>query len=316
LTRSRDDDPLWREAGGRRSLDVLGIGQNALDRVAVVERHPQPGEKWALRDCQDRPGGQVATAVLTCARLGMHCAYVGRIGDDAAGRTALAPLREAGVDVSGVQEVAGAPSQTAIILVDRASGERTILWHRPAALQLEASMLDADRIRAARVLLLDAGDPEAAAWAAGVARTAGIPVILDADRYGPELEPLLDLVDFPLVSQRFAELLSESGCVRETLQELLRRGARLAAVTRGEAGVTALYGDRLIEQPAFAVEASDTTGAGDVFHGAFAWALLEGWEAAEVLRAACAAAALSCRFPGAQGGLPDRTEVESMLRRD
>ena len=84
-------------------------------------------------------------------------------------------------------------------------------------------------------------------------------------------------------------------------------------MTRGEAGVTALCGDRWIEQPAFAIEATDTTGAGDVFHGAFAWALLEGWGAAEVLRAASVAAALNCRFPGAQGGLPDRAALESAL---
>jgi sugar/nucleoside kinase (ribokinase family) len=314
LTGLHDTGPLWRERGGRRALDVLGIGQNALDRVCAVDGALRVGEKRALGECRDLPGGQVATAVLTCARLGLRCAYAGRVGDDAAGTAVLTPLREAGVDLAGVQVVAGAPTQTAVILVDPPSGERTILWHRPPELRFAAGDLEPARIESARALLLDAGDPEGAGWAAGIARTAGIPVILDADDYRPELEPLLSKVDFPLVSQGFAESFSESGCARETLQMLLGRGARLAAVTLGDRGAVAASGEEVAEFPAFAVAASDTTGAGDVFHGAFAWALLEGWGAAEVLKAANAAAAMNCRSLGAQGGIPDRDGLESLLR--
>jgi sulfofructose kinase len=138
-------------------------------------------------------------------------------------------------------------------------------------------------------------------------------VVLDADRYLPELEPLLSQVDFPLVSRGFAESMQGPSEVRKTLRELHRRGARLAAVTLGDAGVAAWFQDREIDVPAVSLGASDTTGAGDVFHGAFAWALLEGWEARKVLRAACAAAALSCLAAGAQGGLPERSDVERLL---
>jgi sugar/nucleoside kinase (ribokinase family) len=316
LSRLRDGEgePLWREPGGRRDIDVLGIGQNALDRISEVEGMPAPGEKRALAVSRDLPGGQVATAVLTCARLGLRCAYAGKVGDDSAAEAALAPLRHAGIDLSGVKTVAGASTQTAVILVDPPSGERTILWHRPPELHIAPGHLEAARIASARALLLDAGDPEAAAWAAEIARNAGIPVILDADDYRPELEPLFSNVDFPLVSEQFAESLSGRGCVRETLRALVDRGARLAAVTLGDRGCVAASGEDVIEIPGLAVAATDTTGAGDVFHGAFAWALLEGWEAREVLAAANAAAAMSCRFPGAQGGIPGREELESFLR--
>jgi sulfofructose kinase len=314
LTGFRDSAPLWRERGGRRDFDVFGVGQNALDRVCAVDGLLQLGEKRALPECRELPGGQVATAVLTCARLGLRCAYAGKVGDDAARELVLAPLREAGVDLSGVRTVAGAPTQTAVILVDRPSGERTLLWHRAPALQIAPGDVDRASIESARALLLDAGDPEAAAWAAGIARNAGIPVILDADLYRPELAQLLTRVDFPLVSQAFAESFSGSGSIRETLRMLLGRGARLAAVTLGRRGSIAASGEGVIEVPAYAIDAKDTIGAGDAFHGAFAWGLLEGWDAPRVLRAANAAAAMNCRFPGAQGGIPDRAELEAFLR--
>jgi sugar/nucleoside kinase (ribokinase family) len=314
LSGLRDSRPLWRERGGRRDFDVLGIGQNALDRLCEVEGALAPGDKRVLAASRDLPGGQVATAVLACARLGLRCAYAGSVGDDDAVEPVLAPLRAAGIDLSDVKTVAGASTQTAVILVDPQSGERTILWHRSPELRIAPGHIDPARIASARALLLDAGDPEAAAWAAGIARNAGIPVILDADDYRPELDPLLSSVDFPLVSEQFAESLSGRGCVRETLRALVDRGARLAAVTLGDRGTIAASGEDVIEIPGIAVGARDTTGAGDVFHGAFAWALLEGWRAREVLAAANAAAAMNCRFPGAQGGIPDREELESFLR--
>jgi sulfofructose kinase len=138
-------------------------------------------------------------------------------------------------------------------------------------------------------------------------------VVLDADLYAPELDPLLDAVDFPLVSSSFAESYGETGGVAATLRMLLARGARLAAVTRGPRGVVAAAGDDVIEIPAFEVAARDTTGAGDAFHGGFAWALLDGRDAAGCLRAASAVAALDCRAPGAQGALPEPGEVSALL---
>jgi len=313
LTPADPRAPLWPKPPARRAVDVLGIGQNALDRVGLVERHPRKGEKQRLLGSRDWPGGQVATAVLACARLGRRCAYVGRVGDDAAGRAALAPLRAAGVDVSGVRVVPGSVSQTAMILVDRNDGDRTILWHRPPELRLSAADVPRAAVEGAAALLLDAGDPEAAAWAARIARAAGVPVILDADHYAPELDQLLELVDFPIVSRTFAESFSENGSIPEALRGLLGTGARLAAVTLGDRGFAALAGDQWIEEPAVAVPVRDTTGAGDAFHGGFAWGLLEGLCARDSLRAANLVAALNCRSPGAQGGLPERREVEELL---
>ena len=171
------------------------------------------------------------------------------------------------------------------------------------------------RIESARALLIDAEDPAASLWAAEVANAAGVPVILDVDQPGAQVEALLARADFPIVPRAFAESSGGGHAVREALRRLAERARCLAVVTLGEAGAIARASDdgREIESPAFRVAARDTTGAGDAFHAAFAWALLEGGCAEAVLRAANAAAALNCRSAGAQGSLPDRAELEEFL---
>lgn len=304
--------PLWREADRPRALDVFAIGQNSLDRICVVGTAPATGGKQAVEAMLDLPGGQVATAALACARLGLRTAYAGAVGADPHGETVLEPLRKAGVDVSAVKRVPGARTQLAVIHVDAQAGERTVLWHRDPLLRLHPADLSRASIESARALHLDAGDPEAASWAADVAREAGVAVFLDADTPAPGVLELLARVDFPIVSREFAESSSQAGSARAALAELPGDGPLV--VTLGGRGAIARWGDRIIESPGFGIEPRDTTGAGDAFHGAFIWALLEGWDADTVLRAANAAAALNCRALGAQAGLPTRNELESFLK--
>jgi len=231
------------------------------------------------------------------------------VGDDGAGDRALAPLAEEGVERVAVKRVVGVSSQLAFVLVDRASGERTVLWHRDPRLGLEVGDVPAEAIREARLLHLDAGDPEAAAWAAGVAREAGVPVLLDVDAFDPALEPLLARVDYPLVSQEFARAVGGPGAA---LELLAGQGARFPVVTLGAQGC--LGGPPPGRpSPGLRTDVRDTTGAGDVFHAAFGWALLEGLGAEPAMRAANAAAAWSCRALGAQGALPTRAELARFL---
>jgi sugar/nucleoside kinase (ribokinase family) len=260
----------------------------------------------------------VATAVLACARLGLRTAYAGAVGDDDAAASVLAPLRRAGVDVSGVRTVRGARTRRALIYVERKSGERHVHPRRDPRLVLAPDEVDAAAVQAARALHLDAEHPEAALRAARLARAAGAAVLLDLDRPGPGVEELLRNADFPIVSRGFAEWISGSGSVAAGLGELLARGARLAVATLGAEGALARApGDPApIRSEGFRVEARDTTGAGDVFHAAFAFGLLQGWGRLRVLRVANAAAALSCRALGAQGGLPSRAELEGFLAAD
>jgi sulfofructose kinase len=300
------------QAGGR-ALDVVGLGECSIDQACRVEALPLLGGKAAMLAYAERPGGTVATALLACSRLGLRARFLGSVGDDRSADTALAPLREAGIDVSQVRIVPGCPTRRAVILVEEKSGERTVLGHRDPRLQLRPGDLPPGAIEAARALLLDAEDLEAGLRAAHEARSVGIPIVLDADTPVPEVEKLLTQVDFPLVSHTFAERFSQSGSPRETLERLVSLGARLAVVTLGERGALAREGEREFTSAAFAVEPTDTTGAGDAFHAGFIWALLEGLDAEGALRAANATAALSCLGPGAQGALPSREQLERFL---
>lgn len=308
-----DSRPLWSAPSSERSVDVVGIGQSSLDHVCLVDGLPRFAGKAPILDYTRLPGGQIATALLACTRLGLRSAFLGSVGDDDAGERALAPLRRAGVDVSGVRVVAGAPSQLAVILLDRTSGERTVLWHRDPRLSLRLQDLSRSAIERARALHLDGGDPDAGVWAAKIAHEAGLPVILDADTPSAGTAELLAHVDFPIVSHGFAESFFGTSNPREALVGLAGYGARLAVVTLGELGALARHGNQEIESAAYRVPVTDTTGAGDVFHAAFIWALLDGRGAAECLRAANAAAGMNCRAVGAQGGLPTRPELEAFL---
>jgi len=306
------DEPVWHEAGSAEARwDVVGLGQCSLDHVLDVDGLPPFGGKERARGYARLPGGQIATALLACSRLGLRTAFVSSVGDDVAAPEVLDPLRAAGVDVSGVVVIPGATSQLAVIFVDRKTGERTVLWHRDPRLSLDPARLDSERFATARAVLLDGGDPELSTAAAGAARAAGRPVVLDADTPTPGIDALLRAADFPVVSREFA--IGRFGGPEAAVRALAEQGARLPVVTLGVGGALAMWKGQTVASPAFAVDARDTTGAGDVFHAAFTAGLLDGRDAGGLLRFANAAAALACRGFGAQGELPKRSEIESFL---
>ncbi|MAE97325.1 MAG: ribokinase [Deltaproteobacteria bacterium] len=304
---------LPRDPRTGQGIDVLGIGQGSLDQVARLPAFPAFAGKAAMRSWHEHPGGQIATAVLACARLGLRTAFVGSVGEDDAGRRTLAPLRAAGVDVSGVVVRAGVRSQGAMILVDETSGERTVLWYRAPELTLRPADLAESALEGAGVVLLDAGDPELAIWVAERARVHRRPVVLDADTPSPEATALLGRVDFPIVPEAFACATHGTTDPAEALRAMAKGGASFPVITRGVQGALAWHEGRMLEAPAFAVPVRDTTGAGDVFHGAFAWGLLRGLDGETLLRVANAAAGMNCRVAGAQGGLPTLPELRDFL---
>ena len=304
---------LWTDWRSGSELDVVGLGECSLDSVCLVGELPDAGEKHSLVDYQLRPGGQVASAMLGCALLDLRTGYIGAVGHDAVAQSVLEPLDRAGVDLSGVRSIVGARTRTAVVLVRQSDGERSVLEHRDPGLRLDPAQLKAREIERARVLHVDMSDPDAADWAARTARRAGIPVVLDADTFAPDVEALLGVVDFPVVSREFAEELGGTGSPADGLAKLAGWGARLAVVTCGPEGALARSGGQTLRSPAFAVRVEDTTGAGDAFHAGFIWGLLEGFAAAEVLRVANAVAALACTRLGAQAGLPRREELQALL---
>jgi len=292
---------------------VVGIGENSLDRVQVVETWPEPGGKIERIAATACTGGQMATALLGCARLGLNATYLGAVGDDSTADRVLQPQARAGVDVSGVQRVPQVPTRSAVILVRAGDGERTVLAGGEPTPRLALEKLDRRAIVEAGLLHVDASDPHASQWAARIAREAGIPVVVDADRPGEEIESLIALADFPVVSEAFVGDSGEAGALADGLAKLAARRPRLAVVTRGARGSVALFGQEEIHSPAIRVDVRDTTGAGDAFHAGLIWALFRGCGAQQALRAANTVAGLSCRAAGAQAGLPDEETVLDRL---
>ncbi len=307
------DRRLWPDGRVSAELDVVGLGENSLDHLCVVDRWPVPGEKSDLVQYVSRPGGQVATALLGCARLGLRVGYMGAVGGDPAADSVLEPLIRAGVDLEGVRRIPGAQTRSATILVRRRDGERTVLAYRDPRLRLAPSRLELREIERARALHLDASDPDASLWAARTARAAGIPVVLDADHVWPQAERLLSLIDFPVVSRRFAEEWGGTGRVADGLAKLTGSGAQLAVATCGEEGAMARSSELQLLSPAFPIQVKDTTGAGDAFHAGFIWALLKGTSSRQALRIANAVAGLACMALGAQEGLPRSEDLENFL---
>jgi len=294
-------------------LDVVGLGEISLDHVCVLASLEVTEDKTPILDYAARPGGQVATTVLGCTRLGLQTSYWGCVGDDFGAERVLAPLEEAGVDLTGLRRIEGARTRLAVVLVERDSGDRRVLGFRDPALCWRERPGDVGRLRGARALHIDATDPEAALWAAQLARRAGMPVILDADRVDEGTRSLLPWVDFPVVSRPFAEEWGQTGKVRDGLERLAREGARFAVATLGEQGAEACHDGRHWASPAWRVDAVDTTGAGDAFRAGFLWALLAGHPPEECVRRANAVGALACTGTGAQGGLPAAEDAERLL---
>jgi sugar/nucleoside kinase (ribokinase family) len=292
-------------------LDVLGVGECSLDEVARVDAAPPPGGKARMRERRRMPGGQIATALLGCARLGHSAAFVGCVGDDDAGALALAPLRDAGVDLERVRRAHGVPTRSAWIWVDASTGERTVLWQRDERLALPAAVVSREDIAGARVVLVDATDLALAAHVVTLAREVGRPCVLDADAPAPGIETLLATASHPAIPEALAQALF--GSAERAVRELARRGAELPIVTRGRGGSLAWLDGGVVASPAFAIPAVDTTGAGDAFHAGIAHGLLESLSPSELLRVAHAVAACACGGVGAQEGLPTRAQLARFL---
>lgn len=285
--------------------DVVGLGLNAIDTICIVPEFPRPNTKTHVREVRVEPGGQVATALATCTRLGLRARYIGTVGTDSWGTAQLASLRQENLELH-VREVQGAASQVAVILVEDGIGERTILWRRDPLLQYPVAELDRSMILRARILHLDGCDSAAALQAARWAREIGIPVVIDIDEvYDDSTHELLRLVDYLIASSEFAE---------DPFELAGRYGCPVVGITRGSEGAVFSYRGRLMKSPAFAVPVADTTGAGDVFHGGFIYGVLQEWPLEDVIRFAHAVAAMKCMHIGARRGIPTIAEVREFLR--
>jgi sulfofructose kinase len=295
-------------------VDLVGVGLNATDTVIPLATYPARGSKVEYSTSTVLPGGQVATTVVACQHWGLRTRYIGKLGDDLAATLHREAFSYAGVETHIITVPGGASAQS-LILVD-AQGERTVFIRRDsdARLVLRPSDLDRDSIINARALHVDGYDTEAAILATTWARAANIPVIADLDELYPNVETLIANVDYLIVSRDFPSRLMAEPDLEQALRKMHRRyNCRLAAATLGQEGVLAFDGKQLLHTPAYSVPVIDTTGAGDIFHAGFIYALLADWPLDRQLEFACAAAALNCTAVGARGGIHSLDDIATLM---
>jgi sulfofructose kinase len=295
--------------------DCFGFGLCAIDYLCIVPRYPDLDEKTEAVEFSVQGGGPVATALVTLARLGSKTTFVGRIGHDVNGKFLLNEFAAEGVNITGLIIDQSRPTNQAFIWIDQHSGKKSIVLNNKNYQPVSASEINLNHIRSAKYLLIDGRDTEATFKLIEWAKGKGTKIIIDAGSPRKRMSELLKLVDFLVVSERFCQSYFKLKNYAEAIHALLNFGAEAAVVTCGSRGCYGADKTGVYYQPAFQVEAVDTTGAGDVFHGTFIFGLLNDWNLKTILKFASAAAAIKCTKIGGRLAIPDLQTVSNFLEK-
>ncbi len=291
--------------------DVLTIGNASYDLIFSVPRHPNADEKMDADAFAACGGGPAANAAVTVARLGAGAAFCGYLGTDSYGEKHFQELVRHRVDTGFV--VRGqTPTPLSAIFV-QPNGKRSLVNYRKNKKYLPAGAVNFSLVRP-KVVLFDGHEPLLSQKMLARAQQKGIPTILDAGSVHEGTRNLAGRVDYLICSEKFALNYAKSPEINTAL-DFLSQTARHIVITLGERGLVWKKDGAAGRLPALKVAAVDTTGAGDVFHGAFAYCLVKNMRWEDALAFSSAAAAASCTKTGGRPGIPLLKEVENLWRR-
>jgi sulfofructose kinase len=305
-------------------IQLLGLGMAALDLLMRSRELPTWEHGAALNALAVEGGGPVATALVAAQRLGVRTGFVGTFGTDRLGRIKRQTMEEEGIDLSLSVDCSGPDTQVVLVCVNAETGERifsgvhapdgsTGWWRNP----LKVADLDRDRITAADMLHLDGYHSEAALAAEEWMRAAGKPVMLDGSAthgpISPQMRALVEGCDVLICGHGFGPALSGETDLWKAGAAMAAMGPRIVIQTEGADGCYTVTRDERFHTPAFKVDVIDTTGAGDVFHGAFAAALLRGWDVQRAVVFSSAVSAIKCTRLGGRPGAPRFEEAMRFL---
>ena len=299
----------------KKDFDITGLGYTAVDYLGFVPHLPDENTKLEMKGLTIQGGGPAATATVTAGRLGLSASFIGKTGDDIFGEKMREELKREKIDISGMVIEKGKDSQFAFIMVDEKTAARTIVWTRGSLSLMTPDEIDTSIIGSSRGLLIDSLEPAAALYAAKFAREKGIPVLIDAGTMREGVKEILPYCDHIIASELFSDQISGGKGHSEALRNISSFGPVSSVVTTGEDGCLALVDNDIVEIKGFGVKAVDTTGAGDVFHGAYLFAVLQGWDTIGCCIFSNAAAALKCRALGGRSAIPDLDEILSFIRK-
>jgi ribokinase len=292
---------------------ITGIGYCGMDYLCIVPQVPLDDKVEIIQNLV-QGGGPSVTAIVAAARLGAKTAFCGAVGDDERGAQIVKGLNDEGIDTHNVKVRRGAESPAGFCWIEQKSDKRSIAWTRGSARPLSPREIDRDLIRTSSVLHMDGHQAKAALAAAKTARKHGVTVSIDAGTLVPDIDALLGLSDIVIASEKFAGRYTGEADMAAAVKKLFAGNRRFSAVTMGKAGSIGFDGKRLIKCPAFKVGVVDTTGAGDVYHGAFIFDYARGHAWADCMRFATVVSALKCTKFGGRTGIPDLKTAERFMR--
>lgn len=301
-----------------KTFDLMGFGDPFLDLVTKIERLPEHNKNCPMLDHCFQGGGNVPTAVVAGARLGLKTALIGSVGDDLFGRLSLSDLAYNGVNTDAMRVHAGKKSNFSICITESAVGGKEFIVSHGDFEQIRPEELNPDFLRSARMLHTGL-ITDAAEKACAIVHEAGGKVSVDAPYYKPHVYEHYRCFDIFIGSEMYYEAMCgdeglEPAEYKKNMRLLSAKGPEIVIFTFGSAGCRGVCKAGYFELPAIPVKVADTTGAGDVFHGAFDYAYLQGWDAVRCARFASAVSAIKCTRPGGRAGIPSLSVVTRFLQ--
>lgn len=292
---------------------ITGLGYCSIDHLCIVPRIPHD-EKVETISTLEQGGGPAATAICTAGRLGAKTRFIGTVGADSRGEFILDEMAKDGIDTSSIKIRLGAESPVSYCWIEKKTGSRSIAWTMGTTKVLLPEEVNETVVKDSDLLHLDGHHTQAAIHAAKVARESGTVICLDAGSLLLEIEQLMELTDIIIASEKFLQKFTGEADLKKALTVIYQKNTRFVAVTLGDKGSIGYDGKNFIEQKAYKVNVVDTTGAGDAFHGAFAFKYLNGGDWKKCLEFASAVAALKCTKLGGRTGIPTLSKIENWLK--
>ena len=295
-------------------LDIIGIGTAFKDFLFAVDTMPEGDGRARAEYVSSQFGGKVATAMAAAARQGMKCAFLGRTGSDEKGRLIIEDFERHGVDTSHLIREEGKNTPYCICIAEISTQTRRLILKVDDVPVLTEEAVDFDFLKQARCLHFEGATP-VVVRAASFAKENSILTAIDADSYRPEIEEHEDLFDFFIGSEFYGQGRIPGAAPIEVCREIAKKGCRVAMITLGKNGLVGIADGEEFSLPAFSgFRIVDTTGAGDVFHGAFISAYLMGYPPKEAARYASAVSYIKCTRLGGRAGIPTREMTERFLK--
>ena len=295
-------------------ISIVGVGHCCQDFLCVVENYPPEDGSTHITQINTQGGGAVATAMVAASRLGIKTAYIGNLGEDSIGDTILDEFKREGVDVVGVTRLPNVQSLSSYVMINPANGTRTKFPFRGNIPPIVWDGQKKEMLRQAKVLHLDGTNYENAVNAAKLAKEYGVTVSLDGcsrQQDNDKNKFLASMVDILIMNAVYPTAVSGKATIEESLLEISTWGPKIVMSTAGRDGVYAVIDNSVYHFKAYEAKVVDTTGAGDVFHGAFLAAYVRGKSLNECIGIAQLTAAIKCEQIGGRTGITDWQTVEN-----